>query len=123
MRHSVLTLEKVMSGFEKSYTPRPHSVRTHHRKPEKIPSLADSARKRHKKGANAKLNKDKTYIGDQFDRWMDLRTKLTIKSNIELAKILMDRYEDKSDSFLPFITSTPGPSMVCNDSQSTRWTT
>ncbi len=57
----------------------------------KSDKLTDSARKRHKKEANAKLNKFKIYIGDQFDRWTDLRTKLTITSNIELAKILMDR--------------------------------
>ena len=30
--------------------------------------LSDSARK--KKAANAKLNKNRIYIGDEYDRWM-----------------------------------------------------
>jgi hypothetical protein len=33
--------------------------------------LSESARKRNKKAANAKLNKNKIYIGDEYDRWME----------------------------------------------------
>lgn len=53
--------------------------------------LTDSARKRNKKEANARLNKNKIYIGDQYDRWTELRTKLCLKTNIELAKMLLDK--------------------------------
>ena len=55
--------------------------------------LGDSARKRNKKAANAKLNKNRIYIGDEYDRWMD-RNKdraLRLETNSEVAKILLDR--------------------------------
>jgi hypothetical protein len=45
--------------------------------------LSDSARKRNKKAANAKLKKNRIYIGDEYDRWME--------TNSEVAKILLDR--------------------------------
>jgi hypothetical protein len=45
--------------------------------------LSDSARKRNKKAANAKLKKTRIYIGDEYDRWME--------TNSEVAKILLDR--------------------------------
>jgi hypothetical protein len=35
--------------------------------------LSDSARKRNKKAANAKLNKNRIYIGDEYDRWMEIK--------------------------------------------------
>ena len=53
--------------------------------------LTDSERKRNKRDANARLNKNKIYIGDEYDRWSELRTKLSLKTNIEVAKILLDR--------------------------------
>lgn len=53
--------------------------------------LTDSARKRNKKEANARLNKNKIYIGDQYDRWKELRTNLCLKTNVELAKMLLDK--------------------------------
>lgn len=83
--------------------------------------LTDSARKRNKKEANARLNKNKIYIGDQYDRWTELRTKLCLKTNIELAKMLLDNYKDVQgndtrvparNEFIPCVTSTPGPSVV-----------
>jgi hypothetical protein len=36
--------------------------------------LNDSARKRNKKAENAKLNKNRIYIGDEYDRWMEIKT-------------------------------------------------
>ena len=36
--------------------------------------LSDSARKRNKKAENAKLNKNRMYIGDEYDRWMEIKT-------------------------------------------------
>uniref|UniRef100_A0A8W8MPA3 Uncharacterized protein n=1 Tax=Magallana gigas TaxID=29159 RepID=A0A8W8MPA3_MAGGI len=56
--------------------------------------LTDSARKRNKKKANARLNRNKIYIGDQYDRWTELRTNLCLKTNVELAKMLLDNYKD-----------------------------
>ena len=38
--------------------------------------LSDSARKRNKKAANAKLNKNRIYIGDEYDRWMEIKIDL-----------------------------------------------
>jgi hypothetical protein len=40
--------------------------------------LSDSARKRNKKAANAKLNKNRIYIGDEYDRWMEIKTGFNI---------------------------------------------
>ena len=50
--------------------------------------LSDSARKRNKKAANSKLNKNKIYIGDEYDRWMEIKTALRLETNSEVAKIL-----------------------------------
>ena len=40
--------------------------------------LSDSARKRNKKAGNAKLNKNRIYIGDEYDRWMEIKTALFV---------------------------------------------
>ena len=53
--------------------------------------LSDSARKRNKKAANAKLNKNRIYIGDEYDRWMEIKIALRLETNSEVAKILLDR--------------------------------
>jgi hypothetical protein len=50
-----------------------------------------SARKRNKKAANGKLNKNRIYIGDEYDRWMEIKTILRLETNSEVAKILLDR--------------------------------
>jgi hypothetical protein len=52
---------------------------------------SDSARKRNKKAENAKLNKNRIYIGDEYDRWMEIKTALRLETNSEVAKILLDR--------------------------------
>jgi hypothetical protein len=53
--------------------------------------LSNSARKRNKKAANAKLNKNRIYIGDEYDRWMEIKTALRLETNPEVAKIFPDR--------------------------------
>ena len=54
--------------------------------------LNDFARKRNKKAAaNAKLSKHRIYIGDEYDRWMDIETALRLETNSEVTKILLDR--------------------------------
>ena len=50
--------------------------------------LSDSARKRNKKAANAKLNKSRIYIGDEYDRWMEIKTAFCLETNSEVANII-----------------------------------
>ena len=50
-------------------------------KPGSKRKLSDSARKRNKKAANAKLNKSRIYIGDEYDRWMEIKTALRLETN------------------------------------------
>ena len=50
--------------------------------------LSDSARKRNKKAANAKLNKNRIYIGDEYDRWMEIKTAFRLEANSEVANII-----------------------------------
>ena len=54
--------------------------------------LTDSGRKRRKQERNAIVNKSRISIGDQIDRWNDIKTQLSIESNAEVAKIVLDRY-------------------------------
>ena len=54
--------------------------------------LTDSGRKRRKQERNAIVNKSRISIGDQIDRWNHIKTQLSIESNAEVAKILLDRY-------------------------------
>ena len=49
--------------------------------------LSDSARKRNKREANAKLNKNRIYIGDQHDNWMELKEFLRVETNAEVERI------------------------------------
>jgi hypothetical protein len=53
--------------------------------------ISNSARKRNKKAENAKLNKNRIYIGDEYDRWMEIKTAVRLETNSEVAKILLDR--------------------------------
>jgi hypothetical protein len=50
--------------------------------------LSDSARKKTKKAANAKLNKNRIYIGDEYDRWMEIKTAFRLETNSEDANII-----------------------------------
>ena len=53
--------------------------------------LTDSERKRRKRESNAKLNKNKIYIGSRDrDRWNELRSVLRVETNAEVARILLD---------------------------------
>lgn len=53
--------------------------------------LIDLVRKRNKKEVNVRFNKNKIYIGDQYDCWMELWMKLCLKINIEFVKMLFDK--------------------------------
>ena len=37
------------------------------------------------KKANAKLNKNRIYIGDEYDRWMERKTAHRLEANSEVA--------------------------------------
>ena len=52
--------------------------------------LSDSTKKRNKKASNAKLSKNRIYIGDEYDRWMEIKTALCLETNFEVTKILPD---------------------------------
>ena len=44
---------------------------------------------KNKKAANTKLIKNRIYIGDEYDRWMEIKTPLRLETNSEVAKILL----------------------------------
>ena len=50
--------------------------------------LSDSGWKRNKSAANAKLNKNRIYIGDENDRWMEIKTVFRLETNSEVANII-----------------------------------
>jgi hypothetical protein len=53
--------------------------------------FTDSERKHRKRESNAKLsNLSRIWIGDQCDRWNELRSVLRVKTNTEVVKILLD---------------------------------
>ena len=54
-------------------------------------TLTDSERKRNRSEVYSKWNKCRIYVGDQLDRWDDLKEVLRVKYHAEVAKILLDR--------------------------------
>jgi hypothetical protein len=50
--------------------------------------LSNSARKRNKKAANAKLNKNRIYIGDEYDRWIEIKIAFRLETNSKVANII-----------------------------------
>ena len=50
--------------------------------------LSDSARKINKKAANAKLNKNRIYIGDEYDRWIEIKIAFRLETNSEVANTI-----------------------------------
>ena len=62
------------------------------RRPGRPQSLTDSAKKRKKKDLDKKSNRSRINIGEEIDRWNTFRERNGLKSNSEVAKILLDRY-------------------------------
>ena len=54
-------------------------------------TLTDSTREQHKQDNSAKYNKTRVCIGDEYDRWTELKDVLQIKTHAEVAKILLGR--------------------------------
>ena len=52
--------------------------------------FTDSERKRRKRESNARLSKNRIWIGDQYVRWNELRSVLRVETNGEVARILLD---------------------------------
>ncbi|XP_062593204.1 uncharacterized protein LOC134254679 isoform X2 [Saccostrea cucullata] len=75
--------------------------------------LTDSARKRNRASVSAKWNKSRVYIGNQFERWNELKAMLNVDTHAEVARILLNNYHvNNTERKLHAVTSTPGPLRV-----------
>jgi hypothetical protein len=54
-------------------------------------TLMDSERKINRSEVSSKWNKCRIYVGDQLDRWNELKEVLRIQTRAEFANILLDR--------------------------------
>jgi hypothetical protein len=54
-------------------------------------SLADSERKRNRSAISSKWNKCRIYVGDQLDRWNELKEALRVQAHAEVANTLLFR--------------------------------
>ena len=53
--------------------------------------LTSSATKREKSENDAKCNRSRINIGEEFGRWTDLKTRFGLKTRAEVGTILLDR--------------------------------
>ncbi|XP_052684568.1 uncharacterized protein LOC128190849 [Crassostrea angulata] len=100
--------------------------------------LTDSARKRNRATVASKWNKSRVYIGNQFERWNELKAILNVDTHAEVANVLLNNYHannivDAVSDYQPnsqkseteelertvnvvskdtAVTSTPGPSHI-----------
>uniref|UniRef100_K1RDD2 Uncharacterized protein n=1 Tax=Magallana gigas TaxID=29159 RepID=K1RDD2_MAGGI len=63
------------------------------------PTLTDSGRKRKKKETNALINRSRVYVGEQYNRWNELKTTLRLQTHSEVAKVLLDRSTAELENF------------------------
>jgi hypothetical protein len=72
-------------------------------------TLTDSTRKRHKKEDSAKYNKTRVSIGDEYDRWTELKDVLRIKtpSSVIFAVITISQQAHLKHSLSISDTSLP----------------
>ena len=54
-------------------------------------TLTDSERKMNRSEVSSKWNKCRIYVGDQLDRWNELKEVLRVQTRAEFANILLDR--------------------------------
>ena len=54
-------------------------------------TLTDSERKRNRSAISSKWNKCRIYVGDQLDRWNELKEALRVQAHAEVANTLLDR--------------------------------
>jgi hypothetical protein len=55
------------------------------------PKLSESEKKRRRKTVLTEWNKGRVAIGNQIGRWNATRKETGVKTNVELARILLDR--------------------------------
>lgn len=53
--------------------------------------LTDSARKRNRATVASKWNKSRVYIGNQFERWNELKAILNVDTHAEVANVLLNK--------------------------------
>jgi hypothetical protein len=53
-------------------------------------TLTDSERKMNRSEVSSKWNKCRVYVGDQLDRWNELKEVLRVQTRAEVAQILLD---------------------------------
>jgi hypothetical protein len=53
-------------------------------------TLTDSERKMNRSEVSYKWNKCRIYVGDQLDRWNELKEVLRVQTRAEFANILLD---------------------------------
>ena len=54
-------------------------------------TLTDSERKRNRSAISSKWDKCRIYVGDQFDRWNELKEAYRVQVHAEVANTLLDR--------------------------------
>ena len=54
--------------------------------------LTLSERKERKRKSERERSKEKIYIGEHFNRWNDMKEKLKLMFNYEMAGFLLDRF-------------------------------
>ena len=62
--------------------------------------LTSSATKREKSENDAKCNRSRINIGEEFGRWTDLKTRFGLKTRAEVGTILLDRTACYKKSYL-----------------------
>ena len=62
-------------------------------------TLTDSERKMNRSEVSSKWNKCRIYVGDQLDRWNELKEVLHVQTRTEFANILFDRQAEHVFSF------------------------
>ena len=62
-------------------------------------TLTDSERKMNRSEVSSKWNKCRIYVGDQLDRWNELKEVLHVQTRTEFANILLDRSAEHVFSF------------------------
>ena len=62
-------------------------------------TLTDSERKMNRSEVSSKWNKCRIYVGDQLDRWNELKEVLRVQTRTEFANILLDRSAEHVFSF------------------------
>ncbi|XP_063427878.1 uncharacterized protein LOC134711282 [Mytilus trossulus] len=73
--------------------------------------LTDSERKQRRAAVNAKQNKNRIYIGTQYDRWIELKSILRVQTHTEVANVLLDSYEKHNSKINQ---RTPVPNEINN---------